>query len=62
MSPMITQDDTAPVKPQPNFEERLARIDLLLCLLFDGLVNHPLATTMIPPDQLAAIKSILPRT
>jgi hypothetical protein len=39
--------------------ERLERVDILLCLLFKGFINHPLATTMIPPDEVKAIKAIL---
>lgn len=41
-------------------EERLERIDTLLCLLFEGLVAHPLATTMIPPEQLEQLRRVLP--
>lgn len=43
-------------------EERLARIDVLLCLLFKGLTSHPLASTLIPPAELAELRAILPQS
>lgn len=39
--------------------ERLWRIDQLLCLLFEGFMNHPLATSMIPPAELEQIKELV---
>ena len=42
-------------------EERMIRIDTLLCILFGGLVNHPLATTLVPPAELEQLKRILPQ-
>lgn len=39
---------------------RLERIDTLLCILFHGLLNSPLAPTLIPPDQIAELRAILP--
>jgi hypothetical protein len=42
-------------------EERLMRVDTLLCILFGGLVNHPLATTLVPPAELEQLKRILPQ-
>jgi hypothetical protein len=42
-------------------EERMMRIDTLLCILFGGLVNHPLATTLVPPAELEQLKRILPQ-
>jgi hypothetical protein len=48
--------------PEMTVEERLARIDTLLCILFGGLTSHPLANTLIPPAELAALKAMLPQT
>lgn len=42
-------------------EQRMMRIDTLLCILFGGLVNHPLATTLVPPAELEQLKRILPQ-
>jgi hypothetical protein len=42
-------------------DQRLVRIDTLLCILFGGLVNHPLANTLVPPAELAELKRILPQ-
>ena len=47
--------------PDMTLEERVMRCDTLLCILFGGLVNHPLATTMIPPRELAQLRAILPQ-
>lgn len=44
-----------------TMEDRIERIDILLCILFHGLTSHPLANTLIPPDQLAQLKALLPR-
>lgn len=44
----------------PTDAERLVRIDTLLCVLFAGLTAHPLATTLIPPAELAQLRAILP--
>jgi hypothetical protein len=41
-------------------EQRLVRIDTLLCILFGGLTSHPLANTLVPPAELAELKRILP--
>jgi len=41
-------------------EQRLVRIDTLLCILFGGLTSHPLANTLVPPAELAELKPILP--
>jgi hypothetical protein len=48
--------------PKMTVEERLERIDTLLCILFGGLTSHPLANTLIPPAELAALKAMLPQT
>lgn len=49
-------------KPKMTVEERMERIDTLLCILFGGLTSHPLANTLIPPAELAALKAMLPQT
>jgi len=60
-------DEYAPRKPtfktgpDMTIDDRMMRIDTLLCILFSGLVAHPLATTLIPPEQLAQLKAILPQ-
>jgi hypothetical protein len=41
--------------------QRLERIDMLLCILFSGLAAHPLATSLIPPAELAQLRAILPQ-
>jgi hypothetical protein len=43
-----------------TMEQRLVRIDTLLCILFGGLTSHPLANTLVPPAELAELKRILP--
>ena len=45
----------------PTVEERMARIDTLLCILFQGLVSHPLANTLIPPKELEMLRAMLPK-
>jgi hypothetical protein len=44
----------------PTVEERMARIDTLLCILFQGLTSHPLANTLIPPAELELLRAMLP--
>ena len=45
----------------PTVEERMARIDTLLCILFSGLTSHPLANTLIPPKELEELRAMLPK-
>jgi hypothetical protein len=45
----------------PTVEERMERIDTLLCILFSGLTSHPLANTLIPPAELAQLRAMLPK-
>lgn len=45
----------------PTVEERMARIDTLLCILFQGLISHPLANTLIPPKELEELRRMLPK-
>jgi hypothetical protein len=41
--------------------QRLERIDTLLCILFAGLTAHPLATSLIPPNELELLRNMLPQ-
>lgn len=45
-----------------TLEERMIRIDTLLCILFGGLTSHPLANTLIPPAELEQLKALLPQS
>jgi len=47
--------------PDMTVDDRMMRIDTLLCILFGGLVAHPLASSIIPPEQIAQLKAILPQ-
>jgi len=42
-----------------TLEERVMRVDTLLCVLFGGLCRHPLANTMLPPEELAELRKLL---
>lgn len=42
-----------------TLEQRLLRVDTLLCVLFGGLVRHPLANTMLPPEELNELRKLL---
>lgn len=44
-----------------TLEERMTRIDTLLCILFAGLTSHPMAKAMIPEAELAQLRAILPQ-
>jgi len=63
----VSADEYTPQKqrfktgPDMTVDDRMLRIDTLLCILFSGLCNHPLATTLIPPAELAQLKAILPK-
>ena len=43
-----------------TMEQRIERIDTLLCILFSGLVANPLAPNLIPFDELQMLKAMLP--
>jgi len=47
------------VKQDMTLEQRMIRIDTLMCILFGGLVRHPLANTMLPPEELAELRKLL---
>jgi hypothetical protein len=47
--------------PVMTLEQRMERIDTLLCILFSGLVNHPMAKAMIPENELAQLRALLPQ-
>jgi hypothetical protein len=55
----VTEESVA--RQEMTTDQRLVRIDTLLCILFGGLVNHPLANTLVPPAELAELKRILPQ-
>jgi hypothetical protein len=44
-----------------TMEDRMIRIDTLLCILFGGLTAHPLANTLIPPNELEQLRKLLPQ-
>lgn len=52
---------TGPDCPEMTLEQRMVRIDTLLCILFSGLTSHPMATALIPEDELAQLRAILPQ-
>lgn len=54
----MTEESVA--RQEMTAQERLVRIDTLLCILFGGLTSHPLANTLVPPAELAELKRILP--
>lgn len=43
-----------------TLEQRVERIDTLLCILFSGLVANPLAPNLIPPEELEMLRAMLP--
>lgn len=47
------------VKQDLTLEQRITRCDTLLCILFGGLVRHPLANTLLPPEELAELRKLL---
>ena len=55
------QESAQRVEVEMTLEDRMLRVDTLLCILFAGLVSHPLATTLIPPAELAQLRAILPQ-
>ena len=44
-----------------TLEQRIERIDTLLCILFAGLVANPLAPNLIPYEELEMLKAMLPQ-
>ena len=60
MSETLTNGEVVEAAPMST-EERLIRVDTLLCILFAGLTSHPLASTLVPPAELAQLRAILPR-
>lgn len=59
MTASITEESVA--RQEITVEQRLIRIDTLLCILFGGLTSHPLANTLVPPAELEELKRILPK-
>jgi hypothetical protein len=47
------------LKQDLTLEQRVARVDTLLCILFGGLCRHPLANTLLPPDELTELRVLL---
>ena len=44
-----------------TIEQRIERIDTLLCILFGGLVANPLAPNLIPYKELEMLRAMLPK-
>lgn len=42
-----------------TMEQRVLRIDTLMCVWFGGLLRHPLANTLLPPDELGELRKLL---
>lgn len=42
-----------------TLEQRVARIDVLLCVFFGGVLRHPLANTLLPPEELTELRKLL---
>jgi hypothetical protein len=53
----VTEDTV--VNQSLTLEQRIMRVDTLLCVLFGGLVRHPLANTMLPPEELNELRKLL---
>jgi hypothetical protein len=52
---------TVTTAPVMTLEQRVERLDTLMCILFSGLVNHPMAKAMIPENELEQLRAILPQ-
>jgi hypothetical protein len=61
MEDLRTVTMTVTTTPEITLEDRMVRIDTLLCILFSGLVNHPMAKAMIPDTELAQLRALLPQ-
>jgi hypothetical protein len=61
MEDLRTVTMTVTTTPEITLEDRMVRIDTLLCILFSGLVNHPMAKAMIPDNELAQLRALLPQ-
>ena len=55
----VTMTVTAP--DEMTLEQRMVRIDTLLCILFSGLTSHPMAKALIPEGELAQLRALLPQ-
>lgn len=44
-----------------TLEQRIVRLDTLLCILFAGLTSHPMAKAIIPEAELEQLKTLLPK-
>jgi len=54
----VINEDTV-LKQDMTLEQRVMRVDTLLCILFGGLCRHPLANTLLPPEELAELRVLL---
>ena len=51
---------TGPDCPEMTLEQRMVRIDTLLCILFAGLTSHQMAKALIPEAELEQLRALLP--
>ena len=54
---VVTEESV--IKQDMTIDDRIKRIDSLLCILFGGLVRHPMANTLVPPDELHELQRLL---
>jgi hypothetical protein len=59
MENILSVTEESVVKQDLTLEQRITRCDTLLCILFGGLVRHPLANTLLPPEELAELRKLL---
>jgi hypothetical protein len=59
MEDLLSVTEETVVRQDLTLEQRLLRVDTLLCVLFGGLVRHPLANTMLPPEELNELRKLL---
>lgn len=52
---------TVTMSPELSLEDRMVRIDTLLCILFAGLTSHPMAKSLIPEAELEQMRALLPK-
>jgi hypothetical protein len=43
-----------------TLEQRIIRLDMLMCLFFGAIIQHPMATSLVPPAELEKLREILP--
>ena len=42
-----------------TLEQRVMRVDTLMCIMFGGMLRHPLANTLLPPEELTELRKLL---